>query len=130
MLSTRLTLKKPTIIYQLEASGILSITINLIMHCVSSSSLSLLLWNGEKLPSFLPSRGYLLTFLAYGWKSFLWLSIRKCLLLGFLFQWLLTIQLSLIFFFFLDDFPIFMKAKSFQARLFSSILDSFAKTRF
>lgn len=40
----------------LEDFGFPNITIKLIMHCVSSSSLALI-WNGKRLPSFAPTRG-------------------------------------------------------------------------
>jgi hypothetical protein len=40
----------------LEDFGFPSLTINLIMHCVTSSSLSII-WNGNKLPSFTPAKG-------------------------------------------------------------------------
>jgi hypothetical protein len=40
----------------LEDFGFPTLTINLIMHCVTSSSLSLI-WNGNRLPSFIPTKG-------------------------------------------------------------------------
>jgi hypothetical protein len=40
----------------LQRNGFPLITINLIMFCVSSSSLAIL-WNGRRLPSFTPTRG-------------------------------------------------------------------------
>lgn len=40
----------------LEDFGFTSLTINLIMHCVTSSSLSVI-WNGNWIPSFTPTKG-------------------------------------------------------------------------
>jgi hypothetical protein len=61
--------------------GFPPITIDIIMHCVTASSLSLI-WNGHRLPAFSPTRGlskatlYPRIYLSCAWKAYHTLSCR------------------------------------------------------
>nr|KYP45784.1 GTP-binding nuclear protein Ran-3 [Cajanus cajan] len=85
----------------LQDFGFPAMIVNLIMHCVTSSTFSLI-WNGKRLPNFTPTRG-----LRQGdWKP------AKVTSNG----------LPLSHLFFADDILIFQKATNAQARLLKDVL--------
>lgn len=112
--------------------GFPSTTINLIMSCVSSSSLSIV-WNGKRLPSFSPTRGLrqgdpLSPYLFVLCMEKLSLAIQSEVTKGNWSPFQVPRNGPLIsHLLFTDDVLFFTKAKSSQARLVSSMLEKFGR---
>lgn len=106
--------------------------VNLVMHCVTASSLSIL-WNGKRLPRFCPTRGLrqgdpLSPYLFVLCMEKLSLAIQSEVTAG---NWL-PIKVSrsgppVSHLLFADDVLLFSKAKSSQARIVASILEKFGR---
>lgn len=118
--------------HTLQDFGFPSITVSLIMQCVTTSSLSIL-WNGKRLPSFSPTRGLrqgdpLSPYLFVLCMEKLSLAIQKEVEIG---NWL-PFRFPkggppVSHLLFADDVLLFTKARSSQARLVATILDNFGK---
>lgn len=114
----------------LQDFGFTAITVKLIMHCVTSSSLSLL-WNGQRLPNFMPIRGLrqrspLSPYLFVLYMEKLSLVITEAVNER---RWFKVAMNGpcVSHLFFENGVPLFTKAKSSQARLLPSIFENFSK---
>ena len=112
--------------------GFLDITIKLIMHCVSSSTFSIL-WNGNKLPQFKPNHGLrqgdpLSLYLFIICMEKLSMAINNAVNQG---RWdpihITNSGPQLSHLLFADDVLLFTKAKGSQFRLVSDLFDGFSK---
>ena len=120
------------IVYKIITKVLVLLTIKLIMHCVTSSSLSIL-WNGNKLPPFKPSHGLrqgdpLSPYLFILCMEKLSIAINKAVLQG---DWD-PIQISnnkprLSHLLFADDVLLFTKAKNSQLRVITDLFDRFSR---
>lgn len=112
--------------------GFPQVTVNLIMQCVTTSTLSVL-WNGKRLPSFSPTRGlrqgdplspYLFVLCMEKLSLAIQAEVENGNWLPFKFPKNGPPISHLLF---ADDVLLFTKARSSQARLVSNILDNFGK---
>jgi len=116
----------------LQDFGFPDVTIKLIMHCVSSSTYSIL-WNGNKMPTFKPSHGLrqgdpLSPYLFILCMEKLYLAINNAV---FQREWepiqIKSTGLQVSHLLFADDVLLFIKAINSQIRFVTDLFDRFSK---